>query len=336
MARSVVYSKAGSPADVLEVIAQDSPAGPDRGQVLVRVTAFPIHPGDLQAIEASGFPAGGSGRLAAGIEATGVVESVGPGVEVAGVEPGARVSVFPQPGAWSEFVLADAQFVVPVPENLSDDVAAQMLVNPLTVQMLRREVEATRAVAYNGVFLQTAAGSSVGRLMTAGSEHHAIGHINIVRSAEGADLLRKRFPNTPVVSTAQTGWQGEIRKLAGRRPITAAIDPVGGRLAAELLDLLAPGGTLISYGRIAEEPIPVHATKLLDNALTIRGTSVARWAAVTSPEQRAWDVQTALMMAHDLTAQFEPAARYDISDIAKAVEHAVRPGKVGTVLTTFS
>jgi NADPH:quinone reductase-like Zn-dependent oxidoreductase len=336
MARSVVYSKAGSPADVLGVIEGDAPGGPDRGQVLVRVTTFPIHPGDLQAIEATTFRPGGPEQLAAGAEATGVVQAVGPGVDISGVEPGARVTVFLQPGAWSEFVLADAEFVVPVPQNLSDDIAAQMLVNPLTVQMLRRAVEATRAVAYNGVFLQTAAASSVGRLMTAGSEHHAIGHINIVRSAEGADLLRKRFPNTPVVSTAQPGWKEEVRKLAGPRPITAAIDPVGGRIAADLLDVLAPGGTLITYGRIADEPIPLHATKLLDNSLTIRGVSVARWATVTSPEQRFWDVQTALMMAQDLSAQFEPAAHYDVSDIAKAVEHAVRPGKVGTVLVTFS
>jgi NADPH:quinone reductase-like Zn-dependent oxidoreductase len=336
MARSVVYSKAGSPADVLRVIEGDSPTGPDRGQVLVRVTTFPIHPGDLQAIEATTFRPGEPQRLVAGTEATGVVEAVGPGVDVAGVEPGARVTVFPQPGAWSEFVLAEGQFVVPVPPNFSDDIAAQMLVNPLTVQMLRRAVEATGAVGYNGVFLQTAAGSSVGRLMTAGSEHHAIGHINIVRSAEGADRLRERFPKTPVVSTAQLGWQEEVRKLAGPRPITAALDPVGGRIAADLLDLLAPGGSLITYGRIAEEPIPLHATKLLNNGLTIRGVSVARWAAVTSPEQRAWDVQTALMMVQGLSAQFEPAAHYDVSDIAKAVEHAVRPGKVGTVLVTFS
>jgi len=336
MARSVVYSKGGRPADVLAVIEEDAPSNAGRGEVLVRVTTFPIHPGDLQAIEATTFRPGGPQRLTAGIEATGVVEAVGPGVAAAGVEPGARVTVFPQPGAWSEFVLADASHVVAVPQNLPQDIAAQMLVNPLTVLMLRRAVEATGAVGYNGVFLQTAAGSSVGRIMTAGCEQHAIDHINIVRSAEGAKVLRNRFPNAHVVSTAQPGWQQEVRTLAGSRPITAAIDPVGGRMAADLLDVLAPGGTLITYGRIADESIPLHATKLLDNNLTIQGVSIARWAEVTSPEQRAWDVQTALKMAQSLSAQFEPAAHYHVSDIAKAVQHAVRPGKVGTVLVNFS
>ena len=75
---------------------------------------------------------------------------------------------------------------------------------------------------------------------------------------------------------------------------------------------------------------------LLGAALSVRGVSVSRWAATTSPQQRAWDVQTALMMAHSLSAQLEPAARYEAADIAKAVEHAGRPGKLGTVLGTFS
>jgi hypothetical protein len=47
-------------------------------------------------------------------------------------------------------------------------------------------------------------------------------------------------------------------------------------------------------------------------------------------------VQTAVMMAHGLRDHFAPAARYDVSDIVKAAEHAVRPGKVGTVVVIFN
>ena len=89
-----------------------------------------------------------------------------------------RVTVYSQPSAWSEYLVAEAQFVVPVPDDLSDDVAPQMLVNPLAVSMLRREAEATRAIGYNGVFLQTAAGSSIGRLTTAEAVHHRMALIN--------------------------------------------------------------------------------------------------------------------------------------------------------------
>jgi NADPH:quinone reductase-like Zn-dependent oxidoreductase len=133
MGLRAVYTEAGDPADVVKLIDVAEPCDPGPGQVLVRVTLFPIHWGDLQAIQLSSP----TGWVGAGVEATGVVEKVGPGVHH--VTPGARVSVFPQPGAWAERFTADAQFVVPVPDPVSDEVAAQMLVNPLTVLMLRRE-----------------------------------------------------------------------------------------------------------------------------------------------------------------------------------------------------
>src|ERR1700739_1587577 len=128
-----VYSETSDPADVVKLVDIGEPRDPGPGQVLVRVTLFPIHWGDLQAIQL----ASPTGQVGAGVEATGVVEKVGAGVHH--VTPGARVSVFPQPGAWAQRITADAQFVVPVPDSISDEVAAQLLVNPLTVLMLRRE-----------------------------------------------------------------------------------------------------------------------------------------------------------------------------------------------------
>jgi NADPH:quinone reductase-like Zn-dependent oxidoreductase len=152
MGLGAVYTEAGDPADVVKLIDVAEPPDPGPGQVLVRVTLFPIHWGDLQVIQLSSP----KGWVGAGVEATGVVEKVGPGVHH--VTPGARVSVFPQPGAWAERFTADAQFVVPVPDSVSDEVAAQMLVNPLTVLMLRREAGEHFTTGYDGVVLNNAAG----------------------------------------------------------------------------------------------------------------------------------------------------------------------------------
>lgn len=109
MGLCAVYTEAGDPADVVKLISVDEPRDPDPGQVLIRVTLFPIHWGDLQAIQLA-LP---TGQVRTGVEATGVVEKVGSGVHH--VTPGARVSVFPQPGAWAERITANAQFVVPFP-----------------------------------------------------------------------------------------------------------------------------------------------------------------------------------------------------------------------------
>jgi NADPH:quinone reductase-like Zn-dependent oxidoreductase len=326
MGLGAVYMQAGDPADVVKLVDVDEPRDPGPGQVLIRVTLFPIHWGDLQAIQ-YGSP---SGQVRAGVEATGVVEKVGPGVHH--VTPGARVSVFPHPGAWAERITADAQFVVPVPDSVSDEIAAQMLVNPLTVLMLRREAEKQFSTGYDGVVLNNAAGGSVGRLVTAALSQHHIATISLVRSAKTAQRLRERFPEVPVVVTEDPDWVDAVRDLIGGRTVGAALDPVGGAIGADLLGQLSPGGTVVVYGRMADEPIPVHASALLDRGLTLRGATIGRWVATTTPEQRASDTRTAGLIAQALSDHFDVAAIYPIGELSDAIRHAAKPGKTGTVL----
>jgi NADPH:quinone reductase-like Zn-dependent oxidoreductase len=326
MGLGAVYTEAGDPAEVVKLIDVAEPPDPGQGQVLVRVTLFPIHWGDLQAIQLSSP----TGCVGAGVEATGVVEKVGPGVQH--VTPGARVSVFPQPGAWAERFTADAQFVVPVPDSVSDEVAAQMLVNPLTVLMLRREAGKHFTTGYDGVVLNNAAGGAVGRLVTAGFSNHHIATVSLVRRAETAQQLRERFPEVPVLVTEDPDWLDAARDLIGGRTVGAALDPIGGTLSADLLGLVSPGGTVVVYGRMADEPIPVHATALLDRGLTLRGATIGRWVASTSPAQCVSDTRTACLMAEAFPSQFDAAAIYPIAELSDAIRHATTPGKTGTVL----
>jgi NADPH:quinone reductase-like Zn-dependent oxidoreductase len=326
MGLGAVYTEAGDPAEVVKLADVGEPGDPGPGQVLIRVSLFPIHWGDLQAIQY--VPVSGPTR--AGAEATGVVEKVGAGVHH--VAPGTRVSVFPAFGSWGERVMADGQFVVPVPDSVPDQIAAQMLINPLTILMLRREAEKHFSVGYDGVVLNNAAGGSVGRLLTAGLSSHRIATISLVRSAQTAQHLRERFPDVPVVVTDEPGWVDAVRDLIGGRTVGVALDPIGGALAADLLGLVSAGGTVVIYGRMADEPIPVHASVLLDRGLTLRGATVARWVAATSPEQRASDTATSVRIAQALANQFDPAAIYPLGQLTDAIRHATQPGKIGTVL----
>lgn len=324
--KAVVQRRAGDPADVLEIADVDSPPAPGPGQVTVAVTMFPVHPGDLQMIATSGP---GDGRPAGvGAEATGVVVKAGPGVTVS---VGARVSTFLLGGLWRERVTVSAADVVPVPDSLSDEVAAQLLINPITVLMLRRAAQRHPSVGFDGVILNNAAASSVGRLFTAGAAHHHIDTISIVRSDARAEQLAQRFPDVPVVSTQSADWQDRVRDAAGGRPIAVALDPIGGDAAADLLSLLDPGGSAIVYGLMAPEPIPLHAATLVHRDLNISGLNIGRWAGA-SAEQRRSDVASALSIAHGLAAHFDVAATYPLGDIRSAVAHAAQSGKTGTVL----
>jgi NADPH:quinone reductase-like Zn-dependent oxidoreductase len=327
MSLAITYRRSGDPREILEVTDIGEPPPPEPGQLQVQISAFPIHPGDLMAISATQTP----GReLIAGIEATGVVTEVG--AEVTGFGPGSRVTFFPHQGAWRQVVNVDAAIAVPVPDSVPDEVAAQMLCNPITALMLRRAAQQHFSVGFEGVVLNNAAASSVGRLFTAIAEDHQIATISIVRSDQRAQQLRDTFPAVPVVSTSDPDWIQQVRTAAAGRPISVALDPVGGATTGDLLYALSPGGTLIIYGDLTQEPIPLHAATVLYEALAIRGLTINRWLTAVSPEQRASDVASAVMIATGQPHHFDVAAVYPLDRIADAVRHVSQPGKVGTVV----
>jgi NADPH:quinone reductase-like Zn-dependent oxidoreductase len=327
MSLAITYRRSGDPTEILEVTNVGEPPPPGLGQLQVQVSAFPIHPGDLMNISARQTP----GReLIGGIEATGVVTEVGAGVT--GFSPGTRVTFFPHQGAWRQVVNVDAAIAVPVPDSVPDEVAAQMLCNPITALMLRRAAQQHFSVGFEGVVLNNAAASSVGQLFTAIAEFHQIATISIVRSEQRAQQLRDCFPTVPVVSTSDPGWIEQVHTAAAGRPIPVALDPVGGATAGDLLHVLSPGGTLIIYGDLTQEPIPLHAATVLLEATAIRGLTINRWLTAVSPEQRVSDVASAAMIATGLPHHFDVAAVYPLDRIADAVRHVSQPGKVGTVV----
>ncbi|WP_405953494.1 zinc-binding dehydrogenase [Streptomyces phaeochromogenes] len=330
--RAIAYDQHGEARHVLRLCEQPAPAAPAAGQVRVRVLTRPVHPGDLAGVQ--GFPGAPQGRFATpripGLEGMGVVETVGEGVR--DLRPGQRVAFFPVPGAWGEFVTAPAGLVVPVPEGVGDETAALMLVNPITLLTLLRTVEDAQH-GQAGAVVQTAAGSSVGRLVCAAALEHGIPLVNLVRSTTGAQALRRRFPELPTISTADADWRTQVRDATGGQGARVVLDAVGGSLTGELAGLLDDGGTLITYGQLGSGSTPLESLALTPRALTVRGVSIGQWMSRT-PEQRAEDVAFAARLASTAPELLEVAADYDLADFVQAIDHARRPGKSGTVLLT--
>jgi NADPH:quinone reductase-like Zn-dependent oxidoreductase len=104
-------------------------------------------------------------------------------------------------------------------------------------------------------------------------------------------------------------------------------------MTRDLADLLADGGTLISYGRLGSGTTPLERLPLVQRALTVQGVTVLHWTRRT-PKERAQDVAFALDLARNTPDLLEVAASYDLADFKAAIEHARRPAKSGTVLLT--
>jgi len=130
--KTISYSTFGTPVEVLSVTDVSAPQ-PGAGEVLVRMTASPIHNHDLWTIRGSyGYkpelPA------TAGSEAAGVVEAVGAGVDEKLI--GQRIAAAGVPGAWAESFVVPAAGIVPLPDAVSDDVGSQLLAMPLSASSI--------------------------------------------------------------------------------------------------------------------------------------------------------------------------------------------------------
>jgi NADPH:quinone reductase-like Zn-dependent oxidoreductase len=111
-----------------------------------------------------------------------------------------------------------------------------------------------------------------------------------------------------------------------------ALDPVGGAVASHLISVLSSGGTLITYGALAQDNIPLHASALLGAEIGIPGLSIGRWLSGVAPERRSSDIAGVTAIATTQAANFDVAGTYTLDQISAAVQHVSAPGKIGTVI----
>ena len=133
--QSIRFYEFGNPAEVLRV--EDVPQ-PDLGpnEVLVRLRARSINPSDLLTVRGV---YGSLPKLPAtpGFESMGEVAAVGDRVKH--LRPGQRVITLGVQGTWQEYILAASAQLIPVPDSVSDQTAAQFVVNPLTAWIMTME-----------------------------------------------------------------------------------------------------------------------------------------------------------------------------------------------------
>ncbi|WP_419690553.1 alcohol dehydrogenase catalytic domain-containing protein [Burkholderia theae] len=335
--KAIVLTGFGDPAKFLELTTLPDPAPPGPGEVVIRVTARSVHPGNLAMIRGRfNIPLPADGFLVPGADGVGVVEAVGEGVDPAsGVKPGERVIFNPSPGAWAERLKTRVELVTPVPDGLSDAVAAQLLPNAVIAFLLLRAAQ--RAVPDAGretPILLTAAGSAVASFLTVAARRRGLKVIGAVRSTRGAEALSARFPDVAVVSTAEPDWIDQIRRAASGQPLQVIMDPVGGAMASDLVRLLGDGGALLFYGGLAAEPVALGSIQLAHHEIMFKGVSSARWLQTTSAEQRRDDVAEAIEIGRAAPEPFEVAASYDLARFAEAIVHMERADRHGAVLLT--
>jgi NADPH2:quinone reductase len=185
-----------------------------------------------------------------GSEGAGVVEAVGPGVTH--VWPGDRVAYAGgPPGSYAEVRLMPADRLVKVPEGISDQQAAALMLKGMTVQYLIRR---TYKVQPGETVLFHAAAGGVGLIACQWLKTLGATVIGTVGSDEKAELAKAHGCDHAIVYTRED-FAKRVREITGGRGVPVVYDSVGRSTFAGSLDCLRPLGLLVSFGN-ASGPVP--------------------------------------------------------------------------------
>src|SRR6201988_4776199 len=336
---AIVHSEYGAPEKVLKIAKRQLKSeelGVD--DALVKVVARPIHHGDIQILSA--LPQGGpvepipEGTLRVpGFEGVGTILRLGTNAEVAKrFSEGQRVAFFPAMGSWSEYVVVRYNSLLRVPDEISDQIAAQMLINTITASVLIKAGHNSLKppITLPVHILQNAAASGVGRLLTQVALDRGVRPIRLVRSNQSAERLRSVLPGPPVFSTSDSNWKKQVREALEGHRLDVAFDALGGKAIDDLAELVDDGGTIINCGSL-ESNMGTNIYSLVPNNLALKSVSITNWFRLPEGEKRK-DFDLALGLATNHRELFEAACEYEFNDFQRAIQHVSRPGKTGIVL----
>lgn len=320
--RALIHHSFGDPAQVLGVEDVETPQ-PGPGEVLVRTVLSPIHNHDLWTVRGTyGFKPELPAR--AGTEAVGVVEAVGEGVT--GFAAGQRVATGGSFGAWAEFFVAEAGALIPVPEDLSDEVAAQLVAMPFSAISLLDFVQLNEG----DWLVQNAANGAVGRLLAQLAAARGINVIGLVRRSSGVRELASQGIER-VVATDDEGWREQVAQLTGGAPIAVGVDSVGGQASGDVLSLLAENGTLVVFGAMASPTMQIGSGDVIFKQATVKGFWGSKVSA-TMPAAKRGELFGELLQRIGSGALTLPVeATYSFDDISAAAAANTEP-RVGKVL----
>ena len=246
MPKAIRISQTGGP----EVLRwEDIEVGePGEGQARVRHTAVGVN--FIDTYQRSGlYPIPLPGGI--GSEAAGVVETVGPGVTV--VKPGDRVAYAGgPPGAYSEARLIPAHLLVPIPDGVTDQTAAAVMLKGMTAQYLIRR---TYKVQPGETVLFHAAAGGVGLIACQWLKALGATVIGTVGSDEKAAVARAHGCDHVVVSTREDVAK-RVREITGGAGVPVVYDSVGKDTFLNSLDCLKPLGLMVSFGNSSGKVTP--------------------------------------------------------------------------------
>ncbi|XP_071769258.1 enoyl-[acyl-carrier-protein] reductase, mitochondrial [Centroberyx gerrardi] len=321
---ALVYRNHGDPSQVVQLEDVDLPSIGAK-EVLVKMLAAPINPSDINMIQGTyailpDLPAvGGNEGVAQVVEVGSQVKSLKTGDWVIPRDAGL--------GTWRTAAVLAEDDTISLPSDIPLLSAATLGVNPCTAFRMLSDFEDLKP---GDSVIQNAANSGVGQAVIQIAAARGINTINVVRDRPEFTQLSDRLKaiGASHVIKEETLRRPEMKELFKSCPRPKlALNGVGGKSATELLRHLQVGGSMVTYGGMAKQPVTVPVSALIFKDVKLRGFWVTQWKRDHSHDEGAFrammDELCSLIRQGKLTA---PACtELGLQDYRKALDAATQP-----------
>jgi len=307
MATAMIMHEAGGPQVLRPETVSVGEPGP--GQVRLKQTAIGVNFHDIyvrsglyQTLPLPGIP---------GLEAAGIVEAVGEGVDA--FAAGDRVAYTSgNYGAYADQRLIDAARLVRLPDDIDDGLVAGMMVRGLTARILLTDVFPVREG--NTILVQAAAGG-VGQLLCQWARHLGATVIGTVGSEEKAERARKHGCHHVILYREQNVVE-TVKQLTDGRGVDVAYDSVGKDTFYDSLACLAPRGHLVNFGQSSGPVEPLAMPRLAAGSFTVVRPMLGHYTA--DPADRDAAAAAFFQALRDGILTPDDPVRYALQDVGQA------------------
>jgi len=227
---------------------------PGEGQALVKLAYSGVNFIDIY-FRTGLYPA--PPPVVLGMEASGIVEAVGTGVE--GLKPGDRVAYAMARGSYAEYAVVPAWQLVKLPQSIGLDVAAASMLQGMTAHYL---THSTYPLRPGEICLVHAAAGGAGQWIVAAAKIRGAQVIGTVSTEAKAETARA-LGCDHVINYATTDFAVEVKRITEGHGVDVVYDSVGAATWEKSLDSLRPRGMMVSFGN-ASGPVAPIAPLLLN------------------------------------------------------------------------
>jgi NADPH:quinone reductase-like Zn-dependent oxidoreductase len=312
----------------LRVAELDIPE-PAGSQVLIKVAAAPCNPSDI-AFMRGGYNIFKPVPVVMGFECTGTVVETGDD-PMSRQLIGKRVSCFSQGmenGTWAEYFLTDSRNCLLVRDELDDDQAAALCINPFTAFALFNMAITKKA----GAIIQNGASGQIGIFIRTLAKRDRIPVINLVRKEEHVKDLSDEGEKH-VLNLNDPEFEKKFHQLAHEYHATIAFDAVGGEGSGFILNAMPPGSELVIYGGLSGKPVGnINPLDIIFKAKTVRGFNLGDWKTEIGDERflKVSDELQSLLIGRVLATRIQSS--YPLEEVQKAIEQYIRNMSSGKIL----